>query len=356
MSAPSADARRARAAAEAADWAERLDSGHLSVSERGEFVDWLRESPVHVAEMLRMGRLTSALESFGEWGDAPLSGDLTPEAVVPLMPHMPIRSRRAPKHLGRRTWYAGIAAGLVLIAVGTLPLLHLLSATGVHTQAGERREITLSDGSVVRLSPRTDLNIRLEAHVRSVAIVRGEAIFHVAKDRDRPFVVDAAGTRVQAVGTVFSVASNADTVVVTVTEGRVKVWPAGAATDGSGQNRDIVLDANQRVSVSAQGIVRPVRRIEAAPSPEWGDNQVVFENERVADVVARFNRRNHVQIRIGDDALASRTVSGVFAADDPRSFVDFLRTIAGAASTDNGDDEIVVTPNPAGLGPAVSPR
>jgi transmembrane sensor len=189
-----------------------------------------------------------------------------------------------------------------------------------------------------------------------VVIERGEAVFHVAKDRNRPFVVAAAGTRVQAVGTVFSVASNAETVVVTVTEGRVKVTPAGATIGGAGREREILLGANERVSVSAQGIARPVRRIEVAPTPEWGDNQVVFENTRVADVVARFNRHNRVQIRIDDEVLATRTVSGVFAVDDPRSFVEFLQSVAGAAGTDNGSDEIVVSSTRTGATFAVPPR
>jgi len=356
MSASSAEGRRIRAAAEAAGWVQRLDSDDLSAQERGEFVDWLRESPVHVAEMLRMGRLATALEAFGDWAKIPRSGNLLPDVVIPLPTHRWTRSPAASSRAAHRKWYAGVAAALAPVAVCALLLLHQLSATAVHTQAGERREITLADGSVVRLSPGTDLTIRLEPQVRSVKIMRGEAVFHVAKDRDRPFVVDAAGTRVQAVGTVFSVASNAETVVVTVTEGRVKVTPANAATGNPGREREILLDANERVSLSAQGIARPVRRIEASPTLEWGENQVVFENARVADVVARFNHRNRVQIRIEDDVLAARTVSGVFAVDDPRSFVEFLQAIAGAAGTDNGPDEIVISATRAGASPAASPR
>ncbi len=59
-----ANSRRARAAAEAAEWWVRIESGELSRGEREQFVDWLRESAVHVAEMLRMAEVHGALERF----------------------------------------------------------------------------------------------------------------------------------------------------------------------------------------------------------------------------------------------------------------------------------------------------
>src|SRR5262245_24981326 len=62
-----ANERRRQAAADAADWWVRLQSADLSATQRGEFVDWLRESPVHVAEMLRIAQVHGALERFERW-------------------------------------------------------------------------------------------------------------------------------------------------------------------------------------------------------------------------------------------------------------------------------------------------
>jgi len=360
MSASSADTRRTRASVEAAEWALRLEGDHLSEAERGELVDWLRESPLHVAEMLRMGRLTSALESFAGWDAIPAAMDLPAGIVTALseraLPKSPPQApRRAGRISHRQWWYAGIAAGLAVISFCAL-LLHQLSATTLRTQVGERREMTLSDGSIVRLSPSTELTIRLQPHLRAVVITHGEALFHVAKDRDRPFVVSAVKTRVQAVGTIFSVASNAGTVTVTVSEGVVRVIPSNSEPAAPNGSADIMLGANQRVSVSARGIALPVRRLEQVPTTGWEDSHVVFENARVADVIAQFNRRNRVHIRLRGDALASRTVSGVLAIDDPRSFVDFLQSVAGVASTDNGPDEILVTPAPESETRSQAPR
>jgi transmembrane sensor len=175
----------------------------------------------------------------------------------------------------------------------------------------------------------------------------GEAVFRVAKDPARPFVVSAAQASVRAVGTVFSVARNGDSVVVTVSEGRVAVVPSFESARGN-PSGSIALQANERISISPAGTASEVRRVAANHVPAWDDNQLVFENARVADVVSRFNRRNRMQIHISDQTLRTRTVSGIFDADDPRSFVDFLTVVAGASSTESGSDEIIVTPHSSG--------
>ena len=221
----------------------------------------------------------------------------------------------------------------------------------IRTHAGERRELTLEDGSVITLSPSTNVRVMMQSKLRSVALENGEAVFRVAKDPARPFVVSAAQASVRAVGTVFAVARNGDNVVVTVTEGRVAVVPSLKDLRGNASGRassSIALQANERVSISPAGTASEVRRVAATRVPAWNDNQLVFENARVADVVGRFNRRNRMQIHISDQTLSSRTVSGIFDADDPRSFVDFLTVVAGASSTESGSDEIIVTPHPTG--------
>jgi transmembrane sensor len=356
MSAPSADARRARVAAEAAEWARRLNSAGLSATERGDLVDWLRESPVHVAEMLRFERLDSALGEFVNWSRVLPADPVQSDVVVTLATIGSLPKFENPRRRPRRARIAAIAAGVVLGAfTGMLGYRHF-APVKIATQVGERRENTLQDGSIVRLSPDTDLRVELKPSLRSVVLEHGEAVFRVAKDPRRPFVVYAAQARVQAVGTVFTVARSTDTVVVTVAEGRVAVLASGA-NDRQGAGHDprhpIVLQPSDRVSISSAGAISDIRHIETSPTAEWDDKELIFENSRVADVVNRFNLRNRVQIRITGDALAARTVSGIFDADDPHSFVDFLTSVAGASSTQAGPDEIVVTPG-TGARPAAA--
>jgi len=348
----SGEERRARAAVEAATWAERLEDGPLTGAERSELTDWLRESPLHVAEMLACGRLSSALQKFPHWGElappaaAGESQGSSPIGTVSPNGWTPRRIRRIPA--GR--WAAGLAAGLVIAAVAGWFVRGDPRVTALNTQPGERRQITLPDGSLVRLMSDTDLRVQMQPHLRTVRILRGEALFRVAKDPARPFIVDVETTRVRAVGTIFSVERRPDGVVVTVAEGKVAVRPRGAGAPGaadSAAGSEVPLEANERLVVSALGIASAVHRVEPAPDVDPSDpfqvrsHRLSFENARVADVVAEFNRRNRVQIEISDPALAARKVSGTFDSDDPQSFVDFLRTTSGATTSRVRDETAV---------------
>lgn len=342
-----AEERRARAAAEALDWAERLRSSALSDAERGEFVDWLRESPVHVAEMLKVDAVAAELAAFKGWGRLPAPAPVVRDNVTQLDAYgsAAVRASGAPRPA--RVRMARIAAGLALVAIAAGYLGSRLGVTTIHTQAGESRRLTLEDGSVVRVLPGTDLRIHYRRSLRSVSIDQGRAIFEVAKDPSRPFVVEAAQTEVRALGTVFSVQRRDDSVVVAVAEGRVQVRStagAEASRPGTAKFVPVALEANERVSVSDHGVASPVSALHVESIDDWAQSQLEFRDARVADVVEDFNRRNDVQIRITDAELASRTVSGVFDGDDPESFVDVLETLSGTSRIVRGENEIIVAP------------
>src|SRR5688572_20150521 len=69
-----ASERRTRASADAAEWWLRLQSSDISRVEKEEYVTWLRESAVHVAEMLRIARVHNALERFDRWAHISTDG------------------------------------------------------------------------------------------------------------------------------------------------------------------------------------------------------------------------------------------------------------------------------------------
>ena len=350
MTPPSAQARRERAAAEAVEWLQRLDSGGMSTGERADFVEWLRESPIHVAETLRMGRLSAELRGFDAWARSTGPTDESTDKVVPLRPDQATVGRgwRSP---ARKLRMGALAACVALVLTAVAWIGHPTGAYEIRTHQGERREITLDDGSVVRLSPDTDLQVDMKATMRQLALKGGEAVFRVAKDPTRPFVVNAARARVRAIGTIFAVTRNGENVVVTVAEGQVTVAPVAVS---SGQDASsavpvpVALRRNERVSVSPIGTVSQVRHVEASRPEDWSEGQLVFENTPVGEVIAQFNRHNQLQIHVVDPKLGALAVSGIFAADDPQSFIDFLTTFAGARTLPSGPDVVLVTRATAG--------
>src|SRR5690349_19698230 len=86
--------RRGRACAEAADWLVRLQSADLPREERARFVDWVRESHIHVAELIRIAQVHGALEQFDRWSHIDTNGATTGEDAVIHLPSLPTSHQR----------------------------------------------------------------------------------------------------------------------------------------------------------------------------------------------------------------------------------------------------------------------
>jgi transmembrane sensor len=400
--------RRKRASEEAAAWWVRLQDVDLPRAEREQFVDWLRESAVHVAEMLRVAKVHGALEQFQQWAristdgpdednivslkiSSPSAGDDTPSSPPPPAA-FPFRQRLR--------LYALAASCAAIVIAAAWPLISLRGQT-IQTERGERREVALSDGSVIAVDPETRLRVGFEEHTRRVFLDRGRALFRVAKNPDRPFLVQADGTTVRAVGTAFGVERQKQGIMVTVAEGKVAVFqtdsahappglrdssntpearntrPAGdSTTENSGtkilpstrppspshgegpsltrfparQAAEVLLTAGEQVTMPSSGTAEPVRKVDSDRRLAWAKGRLDFDNETVATAVEEFNRYNRVQLHVTGEVLATRRVSGVFDASDPESFIAFIQTVARVRVTRSNAADITLAMGATSLG------
>ena len=334
---PNAEERRRAATEQAAAWLVAMRNGRLSAGERGEFVDWLRESPVHIMEMLRVSQVDHALEAFTGWGEMKPVVHTPDNVVRPIGEGLRIPPRRGRFLTASQTIAAGLA--VVVLATGGWFALRENGAI-VRTELAERREVTLADGSVVSVAPLSELRIRFTADRRSIELRKGHVLFDVSPDQRRPFVVDAGTTIVRAVGTSFDVDRGEGAVRVTVIKGRVLVARQDD-TSGEGLARDsaapdrVQLATNEEVVVPAEAPMAAVRRVNGAAQAAWATGTLVFEDETVAEVVRRFNLHNIRQIQILDSQMALRRISGTFKASDPESFVAFIRTTRSDSARDH---------------------
>jgi transmembrane sensor len=344
---------RRRIADQAASWLLTLQSDTLSTAQRAEFVDWLRASPLHISEMLWVCQLQRSLGAFKGWHlIAQLHDGQTPNVVALLKEQKAVAQSAPPRHRLRNLLLTGgsIAA---LCLIGILAFTQF-DQTVLRTQLSERREMTLADGSVVDLAPDSELVVRYRSHERLITLNHGEALFHVARNSRSPFIVQAALTRVRAIGTVFNVERGDQGVSVTVVEGRVAVSPptgprSGDAPTGPGVAA-LSLGADEQVSISPTGRPSAVRKVRSEDQVGWARGQLVFESETIAEIAHRFNLYNRTQIQVLDPDLAARRISGMFRASDPGSFVAFVQSIAGAEVAQPDSNHITLgspaRPNP----------
>ena len=206
----------------AADWRARQDAG-LTPAGQDEFLRWLEADPRHAELFGEMDRTWSLLDRARE---LPLASLAAPPA-----PSTDSSSVSTPARRRRRFWLtvslAAAASLAVSVWVWQRPDDRVMQfADSTTAEAGIFKRVNLPDGSVVRLRPSSAIAVSLGRHERHVRLLRGEAHFTVAKDAARPFVVEANGVGVRAVGTAFSVATAAGSVEVLVTEGKVGVESA----------------------------------------------------------------------------------------------------------------------------------
>jgi transmembrane sensor len=327
--------RRARVSEQAAEWLLRSKDSAMPHAERIEFVDWLRESPLHVEEMLRVAQLHGALGTFRCWADiAPGGMEANPVATFPALGSQGYdagsRSIAGKKFRPKSLPLSLAAAAACAMLAGLIWLVPNLGAQVFDTDIAERREVTLADGSHLQIAPGTRVRVSLGTKQRRVVLEHGRAVFRVAKDPARPFLVEANRTTVRAVGTAFGVEIDRDAVTVTVSHGRIAVTEAlpndiPFADSGTRTMPPMTLIAGEQVAVRS-GHLSAVRSVDVGRALAWADNRLVLQNDTVAVAAHLFNNANRLQLHIADPTLAARKVSGVFDASDPLSFVALLQS------------------------------
>ena len=227
----------------------------------------------------------------------------------------------------RARWSALFVGAIVTAAVTTalVDSAPHLAERGVEysTGASEWRTVTFSDGTVATLGPSTLLRVRFEKERRFVALRRGEAVYRVAHEPARPFVVRTQYAEIKALGTQFAVRYlAAQAAAITVVDGRVAVQRI------EGASVPVVLIAGQQVVASALGTTAPAN-IDA--TSELTRMHLFLDLDRVtlAEVVQKFNAGNEVQIDLRDPELAARRIAGRMRIDAPEDFVNWLESQPG---------------------------
>jgi transmembrane sensor len=318
--------------AEASEWFIDFRAGDVDGEARLRFIEWLRRSPEHIQAYLEVSGVWSELPSSDPEGRIDIASliararnepDLIPlSPVYPrLPPPPPAAEPRAWRKLTRLPVLA--AAALTLLASITAVFLWIDSDTArsYSTGIGEQRTIQLLDGSTVELNARSRVKVRLTDRRRDVTLIEGQALFSVAKDKQRPFVVQAGDAQVRAVGTEFDVYKKQAETVVTVVEGRVETYSGADGADAAA----VMLSAGEQLTVLPHAVTKP-KRADTVAATAWVQKRLIFEETPLNEVAEEFNRYNRRPLAIDDAELQTLKISGVYSSTDPASLINFLRS------------------------------
>lgn len=336
---PALDASGRRIQRQAAEWLALRQARRLTAAEHARFAEWRDSDPRHAEILAEVEATWCALDRLSRY---PHSVDLAADPDLLIQPR--------PKARGFRWPHLALAAAAALALAATL-LWKPWTGSGqlpAPTVAGvESRVLLLPDGSLVELNVGAQVVEAFAPAERRVRLLAGEAHFTVTKNPERPFLVEAKGVAVRAVGTAFDVRLVDAAVEVLVTEGTVHVQPPAEKSAVDVEPAAILTEGQKTVVSTLPQAAPPV--VETVPSTvvdqtlAWQSSRFIFDAMPLAEVVDRFNRSgSKIVLVLADPQLATLKFSGRVRAANVDRFVEVMETNFGVAAERRGDGRILL--------------
>jgi transmembrane sensor len=303
----------------AAHFAMRQSEPTWSGEDQAELEAWLGESTAHKAAFWRLEHGWATVNRI---------------SALPPQPH----SYRPGLMALRGGWRAvSLAACLTLTLIATGLYLARNSSTvqsRYTTLIGAYLTVPLPDGSNAQLNTESAIRAEVGADHRWIWLDRGEVYFDVAHDQSKQFVIHAGTRRITVLGTKFAVRRDADKVIVSVLDGRVRLEGEGktAAAGSVTVERGGIAVADGASTLLAAQSVESIER-----SLTWRHGMLNFDGSTLAEVAAEFNRYNRRQLVIADPTVAAMRIGGSFQTTNVDAFVRLLRDAYGLRSEEAGD-------------------
>lgn len=342
----------------AAEWDARLRAPGCTQAEREQFASWRDASPAHGAAFERLQLIVSRLREERSRADLRALRD----AALAL-------GAKRRRLLG---WSA--AASVACLALAALvwmqtPALNAFLAGGdtYRTAPGQRSTVMLRDGSTVELNSMTRVRASITNERRFVELLDGQAIFNVARDPSRPFVVRARDREIVALGTAFDVRLDQDELRVTLLEGKVAVRPPGSKATVQAASREAEASTSVRIDTAEGDIdavilmpgqqlvidqrkpsrARPgagpvIQQIDVEKATSWREGRIFLADLTLPQAVEEMNRHSTTRIVIEDPALEQLRINGMFRAGEQHAFARALEEYFGIHAQPRGESEIVL--------------
>lgn len=294
---------------QASVWHARVHDSDLKESQGGllkaQFNTWLLADPLHRIAYDEMSSLWDVL-THSELSENELILD------------EPTVQKTFIKHASWPLYAAVASVALFVVAgVGWQQNWPLRLQSDYYSNVGEQKVVQLDDNSEIILNTNSAIKVNYTKQLREVVLLQGEARFNVAKNSERPFVVNTTQGTVTVTGTQFNVSLYSDSATVSLFEGSV------ALTSNQARKLRKNLSANQQAKLFSTGI-GAVSEFDAAVVNAWQRGQLVFYSTALSEVVAKLNRYRKGKIIITDDSVNNLQISGVFSINDPDAALEMI--------------------------------
>lgn len=290
--------------AAAIEWQVTLWSGEVTATERNNFERWLRAHQQHPLAWQQVQQVSQRLEDV-------------PDQIASRA----LRKTAGVNHHRRQLLFSlGVMTSLGIVGFGVSRTQHLaIAAADYRTARGERRSLTLPDGTQLMLNTASAVDIEFTHKARRVILRRGEIQIITGMDsgaRIRPFVVETPAGSVHPIGTQFIVRQLDQDVQVQVSEGAVELHPK------RGQVMRVNAGEQTRFNLQGAAAAQASDRANAA----WTRGLLIAEQQKLGDFIANLSRY-HFGILRCDAAVADLLISGVYPLKDTQAILRALTQV-----------------------------
>jgi len=338
------------ARAEAAAWITRLHGPNRTPEMEAGFHKWLNESAENKTEFEGLTDIWAAVGTLPAGGTPRLERwEHSAESLE--LRQLRSRLRDVPSNWNSRGWRdTRLRAALLAAACAGVLAFFWLRHNEIEptyaTDVGEQRVVQLADKSRIWMNSETRVRVAFHDRQRQVELVRGEALFEVARDPSRSFVVVVGGHSVTALGTSFVIRYESDRTAVTLVAGKVAIDSIsqprqavpepvngrredGVAAPQAAVRKDAVGTIPRLLSVGERLTIEPAGDAKIdVPSIEsvlaWRRGEVVLNDTPLQEAVSELNHYDKTALVIESPALATLTVSGLYHTGDNEGFARSL--------------------------------
>ncbi|HQN65846.1 MAG TPA: FecR domain-containing protein [Methylophilus sp.] len=309
----------------AARWFIRMQHITEGSPEHKRFLDWVSTSPAHQAEYASIAELWQQLDS---------TKDL--DNIISAMQQKTFLDKVARKKTIKNTLASiGVFISCGLLAAISLQQYQTWQAQPVMQLArtnpiGSISSQVLEDGTNVTLNANSQMQVTFYRHQRRVLLKQGEAVFEVAKDKQRPFVVETGTAKITVLGTRFAINKLSRLVRVSVDHGSVEVESDTGAS--------MILHDGQVAEIQPREAPQTIQR-NAADAFGFTQGQLVFDKADIYEIAETLSRyRQQPLIAQGNNKAR---ITAVININNSEQFLQSLPSIAQVKVTHQARQTVI---------------
>lgn len=295
----------------------------LNSAQQIEFDDWIKANPLHLITFNKAKETHNIFKNLSKSTASKLSEKANNGA-------------KKTKIIEKTKPFAFVAIFLLAISASIFTINDYANPSFSHiyiTQNEKIDEIELPDGSVIEVDAKTNLNVEFYKNKRLVNLTSGAVMFSIAKDKNRPFIIQSNNTYIEVIGTKFEVNKIDKSTIIKVEEGIVKTYHLNHYDK---KKNVILLTKKDTITYSNFGKVNNYKKVDLSTIATWRNDFINFNEVTLKEAIGKFSKYSNLSFSFSSTEIEDYTITGRFVYNQVDIFLKNISKIYPIKIVKNG--------------------